>query len=141
MVGVSKTTPQGKQIIKNIYLSFFYGAKIGIIGLNGSGKSTVMKIIAGLDQAYQGDVVFSQGYSVGYLPQEPELDPNKTVKEVVMEGAQETVDVLREYEEINASFMDEEILNDPDKMDKLIARQGEVQDRIDALDAWELDTK
>jgi ATP-binding cassette ChvD family protein len=141
MVGVSKTTPQGKQIIKNIYLSFFYGAKIGIIGLNGSGKSTVMKIIAGLDQAYQGDVVFSSGYSVGYLPQEPELDPNKTVKEVVMEGAQETVDVLREYEEINASFMDEEILNDPDKMDKLIARQGEVQDRIDALDAWELDTK
>ncbi len=141
MVGVSKTTPQGKQIIKNIYLSFFYGAKIGIIGLNGSGKSTVMKIIAGLDQAYQGDVVFSPGYSVGYLPQEPELDPNKTVKEVVMEGAQETVDVLREYEEINASFMDEEILNDPDKMDKLIARQGEVQDRIDALDAWELDTK
>ena len=141
MVGVSKTTPQGKQIIKNIYLSFFYGAKIGIIGLNGSGKSTVMKIIAGLDQAYQGDVVFSPGYSVGYLPQEPELDPSKTVKEVVMEGAQETVDVLREYEEINASFMDEEILNDPDKMDKLIARQGEVQDRIDALDAWELDTK
>lgn len=141
MVGVSKTTPQGKQIIKNIYLSFFYGAKIGIIGLNGSGKSTVMKIIAGLDQAYQGDVVFSPGYSVGYLPQEPELDPNKTVKEVVMEGAQETVDVLSEYEEINASFMDEEILNDPDKMDKLIARQGEVQDRIDALDAWELDTK
>ncbi|NCA21684.1 MAG: ATP-binding cassette domain-containing protein, partial [Crocinitomicaceae bacterium] len=140
MVGVSKATPQGKQIIKNIYLSFFYGAKIGIIGLNGSGKSTVMKIIAGLDQAYQGDVVFSPGYSVGYLPQEPELDPNKTVKEVVMEGAQETVDVLREYEEINASFMDEEILNDPDKMDKLIARQGEVQDRIDALDAWELDT-
>jgi ATP-binding cassette ChvD family protein len=141
MVGVSKATPQGKQIIKNIYLSFFYGAKIGIIGLNGSGKSTVMKIIAGLDQAYQGDVVFSPGYSVGYLPQEPELDLNKTVKEVVMEGAQETVDVLREYEEINASFMDEEILNDPDKMDKLIARQGEIQDKIDALDAWELDTK
>jgi len=141
MVGVSKATPQGKQIIKNIYLSFFYGAKIGIIGLNGSGKSTVMKIIAGLDQAYQGDVVFSPGYSVGYLPQEPDLDPNKTVKEVVMEGAKETVDVLREYEEINASFMDEEILNNADKMDKLIARQGEVQDKIDALDAWELDTK
>ena len=141
MVGVSKVTPQGKQIIKNIYLSFFYGAKIGIIGLNGSGKSTVMKIIAGLDQAYQGDVVFSPGYSVGYLPQEPELDPNKTVKEVVMEGAQETVDVLNEYEEINAAFMDEEVLNDPDKMDKLIARQGEIQDKIDALDAWELDNK
>lgn len=141
MVGVSKSTPQGKQIIKNIYLSFFYGAKIGIIGLNGSGKSTVMKIIAGLDQAYQGDVVFSDGYSVGYLPQEPELDESKTVKEVVMEGAQETVDVLKEYEEINNSFMDEEVMNDPDKMEKLIARQGEVQDKIDALDAWELDTK
>ena len=141
MVGVSKTTPQGKQIIKNIYLSFFYGAKIGIIGLNGSGKSTVMKIIAGLDQAFQGDVVFSPGYTVGYLPQEPDLDLNKTVKEVVMEGVQETVDVLKEYEEINSSFMDEEVLNDPDKMDKLIARQGEVQDKIDALDAWELDNK
>lgn len=141
MVGVSKSTPQGKQIIKNIYLSFFYGAKIGIIGLNGSGKSTVMKIIAGLDQAYQGDVVFSDGYSVGYLPQEPELDESKTVKEVVMEGAQETVDVLKEYEDINNSFMDEEVMNDPDKMEKLIARQGEVQDKIDALDAWELDTK
>jgi ATP-binding cassette ChvD family protein len=141
MVGVSKTTPQGKQIIKNIYLSFYYGAKIGIIGLNGSGKSTVMKIIAGLDQSYQGDVVFSPGYTVGYLPQEPELDLNKTVKEIVMEGAQEIVDILNEYEEINAAFMDEEVLNDPDKMDKLIARQGEVQDRIDATDAWELDTK
>ncbi|MCF8445284.1 MAG: ATP-binding cassette domain-containing protein, partial [Crocinitomicaceae bacterium] len=141
MVGVSKQTPQGKQIIKNIYLSFYYGAKIGIIGLNGSGKSTVMKIIAGLDQSYQGDVVFSPGYTVGYLPQEPELDANKTVKEIVMEGAHETVDVLKEYEEINNAFMDEEILNDPDKMDKLIARQGEVQDKIDALDAWELDTK
>jgi ATP-binding cassette ChvD family protein len=141
MVGVSKVTPQGKQIIKDIYLSFFYGAKIGIIGLNGSGKSTVMKIIAGLDKSYQGDVVFSPGYSVGYLPQEPELDLNKTVKEVVMEGAQETVDVLKEYEEINNAFMDEEVLNDPDKMDKLIARQGVVQDKIDALDAWELDTK
>ncbi|MFM6935140.1 MAG: energy-dependent translational throttle protein EttA [Flavobacteriales bacterium] len=141
MVGVSKTTPLGKQIIKNIYLSFYYGAKIGIIGLNGSGKSTVMKIIAGLDPSFQGDVVFSPGYTVGYLPQEPELDLNKTVKEIVMEGAQETVDALKEYEEINAAFMDEEVLNDPDKMDKLIARQGEVQDRIDALDAWELDTK
>jgi ATP-binding cassette ChvD family protein len=141
MVGVSKATPQGKQIIKNIYLSFFYGAKIGIIGLNGSGKSTVMKIIAGLDQAYQGDVVFSPGYTVGYLPQEPDIDPTKTVKEVVLEGASETVDVLKEYEEINAAFMDEDVLNDPDKMDKLIARQGEVQDKIDALDAWELDNK
>jgi energy-dependent translational throttle protein EttA len=141
MRGVSKSTPQGKQIIKNIHLSFFYGAKIGIIGLNGSGKSTVMKIIAGLDKNYLGDVVFVEGYSVGYLAQEPELDLTKTVKEIVMEGAQETVDVLKEYEEINNSFMDEEILNDPDKMDKLINRQALVQDKIDALDAWELDTK
>ena len=141
MVGVSKSTPQGKQIIKDIYLSFYYGAKIGIIGLNGSGKSTVMKIIAGLDQSYQGDVVFSDGYTVGYLPQEPELDESKTVKEIVMEGVQETVDILAEYEEINNAFMDEEVMNDPDKMEKLIARQGEVQDKIDALDAWELDAK
>ena len=141
MVGVSKTTPQGKQIIKNIYLSFFYGAKIGIIGLNGSGKSTVMKIIAGLDKSFQGEVVFSPGYTVGYLPQEPELDPTKTVRDIVLEGAQDIVDVLAEYEEINNAFMDEEVMADPDKMDKLIARQGEVQDKIDALDAWELDTK
>jgi len=141
MVGVSKVTPQGKQIIKDIYLSFYYGAKIGIIGLNGSGKSTVMRIIAGLDQAYQGDVVFADGYTVGYLAQEPDLDPKKTVKEVVMEGAQETVDVLKEYEDINNMFMDEDVLNDPDKMDKLITRQGLVQDKIDALDAWELDQK
>ena len=141
MVGVTKATPQGKQIIKNIHLSFFYGAKIGIIGLNGSGKSTVMKIIAGLDQSYQGEVVFSPGYTVGYLPQEPELDLNKMVKEIVMEGVQETADVLKEYEEINNSFMDEEVLNDPDKMEKLIARQGEVSDKIDAMDAWELDNK
>lgn len=141
MVGVNKQTPAGKQILKNIYLSFYYGAKIGIIGLNGAGKSTVMKIIAGLDNAYTGDVVWSDGYSVGYLPQEPELDPNKTVKEIVMEGVQETVDLLAEYEEINNSFMDEEVLNDPDKMDKLIARQGEVQDRIDAVNAWDLDAQ
>jgi ATP-binding cassette ChvD family protein len=141
MVGVSKDTPQGKQIIKNIHLSFYYGAKIGIIGLNGSGKSTVMKIIAGLDTTYRGDVVFTEGYTVGYLAQEPELDESKTVKEIVMEGAQETVDALKEFETINNSFMDEEIVNDPDKMDKLIARQGEVQDILDSLDAWELDTK
>ena len=138
---VSKSTPAGKQIIKDISLSFFYGAKIGIIGLNGSGKSTVMKIIAGIDKSYLGDVSISDGYSVGYLPQEPELDPTKTVKEIVMEGVQETVDLLKEYEEINNSFMDEEILNDPDKMDKLIARQGEVQNRIDAINAWELDSQ
>jgi len=141
MVGVSKSTPQGKQIIKNIYLSFFYGAKIGIIGLNGAGKSTVMKIIAGLDKSFQGEVVFASGYSVGYLAQEPDLDLDKTVKEIVLEGAKEIVDVLKEYEDINNSFMDEEVISDPDKMDKLIARQGEVQDKIDALDAWELDNK
>ena len=141
MVGVSKDTPQGKQIIKNIHLSFYYGAKIGIIGLNGSGKSTVMKIIAGLDKTFRGEVVFSDGYTIGYLPQEPELDESKTVKEIVMEGVQETVDVLAEFEDINNSFMDEEILNDPDKMEKLIDRQGKVQDQIDAMDAWELDTK
>ena len=141
MVGVSKDTPAGKQIIKNIHLSFYYGAKIGIIGLNGSGKSTVMKIIAGLDTTYRGDVVFTEGYTVGYLAQEPDLDETKTVKEIVLEGAQETVDALNEFETINNSFMDEEIMNDPDKMDKLIARQGEVQDILDSLDAWELDLK
>ena len=141
MVKINKTTPTGKHILKDIYLSFFYGAKIGIIGLNGSGKSTVMKIIAGLDDAYQGEVVWSEGYSVGYLPQEPKLDDNKTVREIVEEGTKEIVDVLAEYEEINNKFMDEEILNDPDKMQALMDRQAKVQDRIDALGAWELDTK
>jgi energy-dependent translational throttle protein EttA len=141
MVDVSKTTPQGKQILKNIYLSFYYGAKIGILGLNGAGKSTVLRIIAGEDKNYQGDVVFSPGYSVGYLPQEPKLDETKTVIEIVREGAQEIVDVLAEYEEINNKFMDEEILNDPDKMDKLIQRQAQAQEKIDQLDAWNLDSK
>ena len=141
MVGVSKNTPQGKQIIKDIHLSFFYGAKIGILGLNGAGKSTVMRIIAGEDKNFQGDVVFSDGYTVGYLPQEPQLDNTKTVKEIVQEGVQETVDVLAEYEEINQSFMDEEIMNDPDKMNDLIERQGRVQEKIDQLDAWDLDSK
>jgi sulfate-transporting ATPase len=141
MVGVSKVTPNGKPIIKDIYLSFFYGAKIGIIGANGSGKSTVLKIIAGLDQAYQGEVVFSKEHSIGYLAQEPVLDDEKTVKEIVQEGVQETMDILKEYEEINNKFMDEEIMNDPDKMEKLIQRQGEVQERIDQLDAWEIDSK
>ncbi len=141
MVNVSKQTPQGKQILKNIYLSFYYGAKIGILGLNGAGKSTVMRIIAGLDKQYQGDVVFSDGYTVGYLPQEPDLDENKTVKEIVQEGVQETVDALAEFEEINNLFMDEEILNDPDKMDALIVRQGKVQEKIDQLNAWDLDSK
>ena len=141
MVKVNKETPAGKQILKDVYLSFFYGAKIGIIGVNGSGKSTVMKIIAGLDEAYRGDVVWSDGYTVGYLPQEPELDPNKTVREIVEEGTQEIVDTLKDFEEINAKFMEDEILNNPDKMEALIARQAQVQDKIDALDAWELDTK
>ena len=141
MVKVNKTTPTGKHILKDIYLSFFYGAKIGIIGLNGSGKSTVMKIIAGLDDAYQGDVVWSDGYTVGYLPQEPQLDDEKTVRQIVEEGTKEIVDVLAEYEEINNKFMDEEILNDPAKMEALMDRQAQVQDRIDALGAWELDTK
>jgi len=141
MVKVNKNTPQGKQILKNIYLSFFYGAKIGIIGLNGSGKSTVLKMIAGIDEPTNGDIVWADGFSVGYLPQEPELDPNKTVREIVEEGTQEIVDILKEFEEINEKFMDEEILNDPDKMQALIDRQAEVQDKIDTLNAWELDTK
>lgn len=141
MVGVSKSTPQGKPIIKNIYLSFYYGAKIGIIGMNGSGKSTVLKIIAGLDKAYQGDVVFNNDYSIGYLAQEPIIDNDKTVKEIVQEGVQEIVDLLKEYEEINAGFMDEEILADEDKMNKLIERQGIVQDKIDQVDAWNIDSK
>ena len=141
MVKVNKTTPTGKHILKDIYLSFFYGAKIGIIGNNGAGKSTVMKIIAGLDEAYQGEVVWADGYTVGYLSQEPQLDESRTVRQIVEEGTQEVVDVLQEYEDINMKFMDEEVLNDPDKMQKLMDRQAEVQDRIDALDAWELDTK
>ena len=141
MVGVSKSLPSGKQILKNIYLSFFYGAKIGIIGLNGSGKSTLLKIIAGLDKSYQGDIVFSPGYSVGYLPQEPQLDNDKTVKETVMEGVQPIVDLLKEYEEINNKFALPEYYEDPDKMQSLFDRQAELQDKIDATDAWNLDTK
>tara|TARA_Y100000589_G_scaffold113828_1_gene108152 strand:- start:2873 stop:4561 length:1689 start_codon:yes stop_codon:yes gene_type:complete len=141
MVKVSKQTPQGKQIIKDIHLSFYYGAKIGILGLNGAGKSTVMKIIAGEDKNYQGDVVFSPGYTVGYLPQEPILDETKTVKEIVKEGVQETVDLLKEYDNINNQFMDEEIMNDADKMNQLIDKQGKVQEKIDQLDAWDLDSK
>ena len=141
MVGVSKSLPSGKQILKNIYLSFFYGAKIGIIGLNGSGKSTLLKIIAGLDKSYQGDIVFSPGYSIGYLPQEPQLDNDKTVKETVMEGVQPIVDLLKEYEEINNKFALPEYYEDPDKMQSLFDRQAELQDKIDATDAWNLDTK
>ena len=138
---VNKTTPSGQHILKDIYLSFFYGAKIGILGLNGSGKSTVMKIIAGLDKDYQGEVVFQDGYTVGYLPQEPKLDPTKTVKEIVQEGVQSTMDILAEYEEINNKFMSEEIMNDPDKMNDLIEQQGKVQEQIDHLDAWDIDSK
>ncbi len=141
MVGVNKYTPQGKHIIKDIYLSFYYGAKIGIIGLNGAGKSTVMKIIAGLDPSFQGEVVWSPGYSVGYLPQEPQLDEQKTVREIVEEGVKPITDALKEYEEINALFMDEEVLNNPDKMDSLLNRQATVQDKIEALGGWDLDTK
>ena len=138
---VNKVTPTGKHILRDVTLGFYHGAKIGILGANGSGKSTVMRIIAGLDDAFTGDVTWSPGITLGYLSQEPDLDEEKTVREIVEEGTQEIVDVLKEYEEINARFMDEEILNDPEKMDALINRQAEVQDQIDALNAWELDTK
>ncbi len=142
MVGVSKTIRQtNKQVLKNIYLSFFYGAKIGIIGLNGAGKSTLMKVIAGIDKDYQGEVVFSPGYSVGYLEQDPLLNDDKTVKEVVMEGVQHVVDALAEYEEINQKMCLPEYYEDADKMDKLFARQAELQDIIDATDAWNLDSR
>lgn len=141
MVGVSKMFPPHKQVLKDIYLSFFYGAKIGIIGLNGSGKSTLLKIIAGVEKSYQGEVVFSPGYSVGYLEQEPKLDPEKTVKEVVQEGVQPILDLLAEYEKVNESFGDPDVLEDPDKMEALIARQSELQDHIDASDAWNIDNK
>lgn len=141
MVGVSKTIQQNqKQVLKNIYLSFFYGAKIGIIGLNGAGKSTLMKIIAGLDEQYQGNVVWSPGYSVGYLPQDPQLNDAKTVKENVMEGVQHIYDALREYNEINDLFGLPEYYEDADKMDKLMNRQAELQDIIDATDAWNIDS-
>ena len=141
MVGVSKVYPPQKQVLKDIYLSFFYGAKIGIIGLNGAGKSTLLKIIAGIDTAYQGEVVFSPGYTVGYLEQDPKLDPEKTVKEVVQEGVQPVLDLLAEYEEVNGKFGDPDVLDDPDKMEALMARQAALQDRIDACDAWNIDNK
>ncbi|SFG17047.1 energy-dependent translational throttle protein EttA [Prevotella sp. KH2C16] len=142
MVGVSKTIPQNqKQILKNIYLSFFYGAKIGIIGLNGAGKSTLMKIIAGLEQPTQGEVVWSPGYSVGYLPQDPPLDDEKTVMENVREGVRKVYDALKEYDDINAKFGMEEYYGDPDKMEQLMKRQAEVQDIIDSTDAWNMDSK
>ncbi len=141
MVGVSKTYPPQKQVLKNIYLSFFYGAKIGIIGLNGSGKSSLLKIIAGIDKDYQGEVVFSQDYSVGYLEQEPKLDPEKTVIEIVREGVQPVMDLLAEFDRVNEAFGDPDVLDDPDKMDVLIARQAELQDKLDAADAWNIDSR
>ncbi|MFT4072510.1 MAG: energy-dependent translational throttle protein EttA [Dysgonamonadaceae bacterium] len=141
MIGVSKIIPPQKQVLKNIYLSFFYGAKIGIIGLNGSGKSTLMKIIAGIDKEYQGEIVSDKSFSVGYLEQDPQLDPTKTVKEIVQEGVQPIIDLLSEYESINEKFGLPEYYEDPDKMDKLFARQAELQDKIDAVDAWNLDNK
>lgn len=136
MIGVSKIFPPNKQVLKDIYLSFFYGAKIGIIGLNGSGKSTLLKLIAGLDDSYNGKIVFSPGYTVGYLPQEPELDENATVKEIVQQGVQEIVDLLKEYDEIGAKFAEP---MDDDEMQKVIDRQGELTDLLDKYDAWELD--
>ncbi|MEG1766679.1 MAG: energy-dependent translational throttle protein EttA [Muribaculaceae bacterium] len=141
MVGLTKTYPPQKQVLKNIYLSFFYGAKIGIIGLNGSGKSTLLKIIAGLDKSFQGEVVFSPGYTVGYLEQDPKLDAEKTVKEIVQEGMKHVLDLLAEFDKVNESFGDPDILDDADKMDQLIAKQSELQDKLDAADAWNLDNK
>lgn len=141
MVGVSKIYPPQKQVLKNIYLSFFYGAKIGIIGLNGSGKSSLLKIIAGIDKDYQGEVVFSPGYSVGYLEQDPRLDPEKTVIEIVREGVQPVMDLLAEFDKVNESFADPDVLEDPDKMEALIARQAELQDALDAADAWNIDSR
>ncbi|NMM49550.1 energy-dependent translational throttle protein EttA [Marinigracilibium pacificum] len=141
MSGVGKIFPPKKQVLKDIYLSFFYGAKIGVIGLNGSGKSSLLKIIAGIDKDYQGEVAFSKGYTVGLLEQEPELDKDKTVREVIEEGAGETVALLKEYEEINNRFADPEVLENADLMNDLIEKQGEVQEKLDQLNAWELDTK
>ena len=141
MVGVSKTYPPQKQVLKNIYLSFFYGAKIGIIGLNGSGKSSLLKIIAGIDKSYQGEVVWSPGYSVGYLEQDPKLDPSKTVIEVEREGVQPIMDLLAEFDKVNEAFGDPDVLEDPDKMDALIQRQAELQDKLDAADAWNIDSR
>ena len=141
MAGVNKIYPPQKQVLKNIYLSFFYGAKIGVIGLNGSGKSSLLKIIAGLDKSYQGEVVFSPGYSVGYLAQEPQLDLEKTVLEIVQEGVAEITAILKEYEEINEKFGLPEVYENADEMDRLLARQGELQDKIDATNAWEIDSK
>lgn len=141
MVGVSKVYPPQKKVLSNIYLSFFYGAKIGIIGLNGSGKSTLLKIIAGVEKNFQGQVVFSPGYSVGYLEQDPILDGTKTVKQIVEEGVQEVVDVLKAYEAVNEKFADPDILEDPDKMEALMNEQAKLQEKIDQYDAWNLDSR
>lgn len=141
MVGVSKIFPPQKQVLKNIYLSFFYGAKIGIIGLNGSGKSTLLKIIAGVEKSYQGNVVFAPGYTVGYLEQEPKLDPEKTVIDVVREGVKPIMDMLAEFDKVNEAFADPDVLDDPDKMDALINRQAQLQDKLDAADAWNIDSR
>ena len=141
MVGVSKIYPPQKQVLKDIYLSFFYGAKIGIIGLNGAGKSSLLKIIAGIDKDYRGEVVWAPGYTVGYLEQDPKLDPEKTVIDVVREGVQPIMDLLAEFDKVNEAFGDPEVLEDPDKMDALIARQAELQDKLDATDAWNIDSR
>lgn len=141
MVNVSKIHPPNKQVLKDIYLSFYYGAKIGVLGLNGAGKSTLLRIIAGIDKDYIGEVHYSPGYTIGLLEQEPKLDENKTVIEVVREGVQQYVDILKEYEEVNNKFSDEEIINDPDKMEKLINRQADLQEKIDQYDLWNLDNK
>ena len=138
MVGVGKIVPPNRQILKDIYLSFYYGAKIGIIGLNGFGKSTLLKIIAGIDTDIQGEVVFNDGYSIGLLEQEPHLDPSKTVRQVVEEGVKEVVDLLREYEEVNNRFLEP---MDDDEMNRLIARQGEISELIDHHNGWELDNR
>src|SRR3990170_884758 len=141
MTGVSKIYPPNKQVLKNIYLSFFYGAKIGVLGLNGSGKTSLLRIIAGIDKEFQGEVVSDLTFIVGLLEQEPQLDKSKTVKEIVEEGAKEVVDLLREFEAINEKFGDAAIMDNPDAMDKLISKQGEIQEKLDAANAWELDTK
>ena len=141
MTGVNKIYPPNKQVLKNIYLSFFYGAKIGVLGLNGSGKSSLLRIIAGIDKEFQGEVVSDLSFTVGLLEQEPQLDKTKTVKEIVEEGVQEISGLLKEFEAVNEKFADPEILEDPDKMEKLITRQGELQEKLDAVGAWELDHK
>ena len=141
MTGVSKIYPPNKQVLKNIYLSFFYGAKIGVLGLNGSGKSSLLRIIAGVDKEFQGEVVSDLSFSVGLLEQEPKLDKNKTVKELVEEGVQETMSLLKEFEALNEKFGDPEVLENPDAMDKLIQKQGEIQEKLDASGAWEIDHK